>query len=311
MDVSIVNDNAVADGGGGGGGEEFVGEDGAVFVGPDLTNPTLELLQDAVEERPDLLRATDVANGWTLLHHAVHRGWTSGVARFLLEARPELVRQRARNGGELPIHLVNRQTGLPVALLVARTWPEALHLSYEPGEEGDVPFFCAIKNRAPVRIVVLMFLWKYEPAFSTASADWVLEVLLSSVQSGEQFHAIDQYLQVFSRASTARDGELALFLALETHAEPPVLRFLQWAWPASIRERNEKGRNALHVAVIQGASHEVVDVLVPHMVVDLLVKWRPETARERDDEGCLPIHYVTSWQDQWPNAAQVLVPRVP
>jgi hypothetical protein len=180
MDVPIANDDAVA--GGGGGGEEFVDEDGAVFVGPDLTNPTLELLQDAVEERPDLLQATNVADGWTLLHHAVHRGWSSDVARFLVEARPKLIRQRARNGGELPIHLVNRQTGLSVALLVARTWPEALHLSHEPGEEGDVPFHCAIKNRAPVSIVVLMFLWQYEPAFSTASADWVLEVLPSSVQ---------------------------------------------------------------------------------------------------------------------------------
>jgi ankyrin repeat protein len=102
-----------------------------------------------------------------------------------------------------------------------------------------------------------------------------------------------------------------LFLALETHAEPPILRFLQWAWPASIQARIEKGHNPLHVAVIEGASHEVVDVHVPHEVVDLLVKWRQGKARERDDKGCLPIHYVMSWQDQWPNAAQVLVMAYP
>jgi ankyrin repeat protein len=314
MDDPIMNDNAGQAGEGGGEGvvaaaaaaaAAAVGAGAEDPIFADLENLTLEQLQSAVEARPDVVRATDAANGWTLLHHAVHRGWLHDIGRYLLEVGPDAARTRARNGGPLPIHLVNHLTKPVVALLLSQTFPGALHLSYEPKEEGNVPFHCAIKNGAPLRIVVLMFLLRYEPARVAASPAWLDTTILSAVMFYERFHAMDQHLREFCDRTTAQDGERALFLALVTHADLSVVRFLDWAWPASIQARCGKGRNPLHFAVL-GASHEVVT---------LLLKWRPEAARERDDQGCLPIHYVrsftTPWPDRtapsWPDAAQALV----
>jgi Ankyrin repeats (3 copies) len=312
VDDSIMNENAgqVA----GGGEEGVVAAAAAAAVGAgaedpifaDLENLTLEQLQSAVEARPDVVRATDAANGWTLLHHAVHRGWENDIGQYLLDAGPNAARTRARNGGPLPIHLVNSRTHPGVARCVAQTFPRALHLSYGPQEEGNVPFDCAIKNGAPVETVAILFLLRYEPARAAESPTWLNTMIFSVVKFGERFYAMDQHLRQFCEKKTAQDGERALFLALVTHADLSVVRFIDWAWPASIQARCGKGRNPLHFAVLGDVSHEVVTHLV---------KCRPEAARERDDKGCLPIHYVrsftTRWPDRtapsWPDAAQALV----
>jgi ankyrin repeat protein len=291
MDDPIMNDNA---GQAGGGGEEGVaaaavgaGADDPIFA--DLENGTWEAIREVIEARPDVVRATDAANGWTLLHHAVHLGASPDKIRYLLEVGPGAARERARNGGPLPIHLVNPRTDPEVPILLAQQWLEALHLSYEPHEEGNVPFFCAIKNGAPVSVVAAMFLLRYEPAFAAASMHRVFRVAVK-VGERELFEAMDTIMlgehREFSREATAQDGVMALRLALQVDADLRVVRFLAPAWPASIRSRDENGRTFLHLAVLNGVSRTMVQYLAS--------LWE-EAVLQTDNQGCFPIHYVRSF----------------
>lgn len=269
---------------------EFVCEDGTFNI-RNLENVTLDALRKEIKGRPGILRATDTANGWTLLHHAVHLGLLDEISWCLLEARPELIRQRARNNGPLPIHLVNRRTPESVALLLAQKWPEALHLSYEPYEEGGAPFHCAIKNRATFDVVLLLFLLRYEPTLA-ASAAWRAKIYWMAVVLGGQYEALRLH------ETSAQDGVLALHLALQANVDCRVVRLVLSAWPASIRARDGNGRTSLHLAVANGLPH--------HMVVYLANVWE-QAARERDNQGCLPIHYVRSFTPLWPDSARALV----
>jgi hypothetical protein len=98
----------------------------------------------------------------------------------------------------------------------------------------------------------------------------------------------------FSHETKAQDGEVALFLALQASDDVMVIRFVLSVWPASIRARDGNGRTFLKNAVENGLSDGVVECLM---------YWWHQAARERDDQGCLPIHfrYVQSFTETWPN----------
>jgi Ankyrin repeats (3 copies) len=278
-------------------GEGVVEDVGATFA--TLDDLSLEDLQAALEARPELCRVTD-ARGWTLLHRAVDRGWEYLKLKFVIQARHESVRQVSSNGGQLPIHLVNHQTCSGAVYLLARQYPESLHISYGPDDEEHFPFFCAIKNGASVQTVLLSFMLRYEPKLPPGT-------LRTIWKAAGHFELIGHVLgghgeREFSPQTTARDGHLALHLALQAGAstDREMLRLLCWAWPDSIRLRSPHRGTPLHFAVVMGA---------PHGVLDYLVMWQPEMVRERDDYGCLPIHCVRRVRENWTlrQGAQLLI----
>jgi Ankyrin repeat len=251
-----------------------------------LEDLPLEELHHAFAARPELARVTDAANGWTLLHHVVHKGVSAERAFIVAHYWPESVQHRGREG-ELPLHLANAETDPAVVLLLLRRWPEAARHSYGAADEAEnYPFFCAIRNGAPPQIVLLLFGARYGDG-AVMGADH----------------------------PAAHDGVRALQIALEGNADPVVAGIVHTGWPDSIHATFGRGRTPLHVAVAHGASHAVVRDLIG---------LREEAVLERDENGCLPIHYVrsfTEWvpgevlfqSDSWQNAdtAQLLIQTQP
>jgi ankyrin repeat protein len=244
-----------------------------------------EALREAFAARPELARVTD-ANGWTLLHHVVHRGVSAERASVVMFFWPESVQRRGREG-QLPLHLANARTDPAAVLLLEELWPEAARPTYGAVDEaGNCPFFCAIRNGATPQIVLLLFRARYGDG-AVMGADH----------------------------PAAHDGVRALQIALEGNADPVVVAIVHTGWPDSIHATFGRGRTPLHVAVAHGA---------PHAVVRDLIGLRQEAVLERDGDGCLPIHHVrsfTEWvpgdgsfqSDSWQNAdtAQLLVQMEP
>jgi Ankyrin repeat len=244
-----------------------------------------EELHHAFAARPELARVTD-ANGWTLLHHVVHKGVSADRAFIVAHYWPESVQHRGREE-ELALHLANAETDPAAVLLLLRLWPEAARHSYGAVDEAEnYPFFCAIRNGAPPQIVLLLFGARYGDG-AVMGADH----------------------------PAAHDGVRALQISLEGNADPVVVAIVHTGWPDSIHAAFGHGRTPLHVAVAHGA---------PQAVVRDLIGLRQEAVLERDDDGCLPIHYVrsfTEWvpgdgsfqSDSWQNAdtAQLLVQMEP
>jgi hypothetical protein len=244
-----------------------------------------EELIEAFKARPELARVTD-ASGWTLLHHVVHAGLPTHCAFIAVHFWPEAVQQRGGEG-ELPLHLVNARTEPAAVVLLVRRWPEAAQHSYGAAdEEGNYPFFCAIRNGAPPEVVLLLFGARY---------------------GDDAVMAADH--------PASQDGVRALQIALESNADHVVVGIVHRGWPDSIQATFSHRRTPLHVAVAHGASHAVVRVLVG---------LRREAVLELDDDGCLPIHHVrsfTAWvpgdgsfpSDSWQNAdtAQLLIQTQP
>jgi ankyrin repeat protein len=233
-----------------------------------LEDLPLPRLREAFEARPELARVTD-ANGWTLLHHVVHRGMPAHCAAVVVHFWPESVRHRARNGGQLPMHLVNHLTQHSAADFLLDVWPEAVLHTYGPDEDGNFPFFCSIKNGARLRIVLRLFLQRYLPP------DWDGEGGFPPEMAADH--------------PAFRDGVRALQLALEVNAHLGVINLVLLGWPASLQERLVNGLTPVHLAIATGGARDVVEYLV---------HWRPAMVREQDGDGNLPIHYAGWHHDE-------------
>jgi hypothetical protein len=233
-----------------------------------LEDLPLPRLREAFEARPELARVTD-ANGWTLLHHVIHRGMPAHCAAVVVHFWPESVRHRARNGGQLPMHLVNHRTQHSAADFLLDVWPEAVLHTYGPDEDGNFPFFCSIKNGARLRIVLRLFLQRYLPP------DWDGEGGFPPEMAADH--------------PAFRDGVRALQLALQVNAHLGVVNLVLLGWPASLQERLGDECSPLHFAVANGGAHDVVEYLV---------RWGPGAVREQDGHGNLPIHYAGWHHDE-------------
>jgi hypothetical protein len=215
------------------------------------------------------------------------RPFGMGTLRCLIRAWPEVLREGGDEDG-LPLHMfleggVYGYAGTVTAEYVAafvEPYPDALQ--ERNVVHGLLPLHAAASNKY-LPLDVLQYLVARRPVSIREWAPY-------SDFSG----------------NSAREGRLAIHLALEARSPPERIRFFLEVWPGSIRRKDAEGNLPVHVAIKNN---------VPPKTVRLVVQAWPDSVRERDNGGSLPVHLAAAKRspakvrllvEQWPESVSAV-----
>jgi ankyrin repeat protein len=254
---------------------------------------TLDDIRSIVSGNPDLLGQRDQW-GSLPLHVALRQGASPDTVRYLVEQRPESVREPTHDRVAMykyPIHLAffTRFDGLNGEAMkenvraLVEAWPESLEAR---DGQGNTALHIAGWCRTPFEMV--QYLVEKSPSSVQARNNMGCLPLHKALSLGDDVvrFLVEQYPE--SVRTMSNDGIFALREAIRCQSPPSTLQFLLQCWPESVREplvdRDDSGRTLMH---------EAADYHNLPAATWIAAEW-PESVRVRSQRGRLPIHEAAS-----------------